>query len=262
MRSTTLLIVIAVAVLVSALGVGWWRTRDRGTPVAEVPLPPVTTPVPDAPAQVLRPSDADPNPDPNPPGGPTTTYVDPISPGTVPIEVADEVPFDQLLIDEITVTSVVSGMTLAPDDRLGTGPIDLARAADAEPDREAELALLRTRSFVAGFSRAFERDGEVVYLQVYRFGSADDAAAYLLDGADTILARGAEPYDVDPLPGALGFTESDPQTGFTGHAVSFTVGRHHVLVIAGGSSGLISSADARAVATAQHAHLVDLTVRG
>ncbi|MEO1060436.1 MAG: hypothetical protein AAFZ07_03380 [Actinomycetota bacterium] len=180
-----------------------------------------------------------------------------LTPATTPVEIAEEVPMDQLLIDEITVSSLLVDMRLAGDELLGTGPMDLERAAAAERDVDAERAVLTTRGFEEGFSRGFQADdGGIVLLQVYRFGDADGAAAYLLDGAEHLLGRGATPYDVAPLAGALGFTDVDGD--FEGHGVTLSVGRHHVLVIVGGPPGTRSSDDARAVALAQHEHLLTL----
>jgi hypothetical protein len=179
------------------------------------------------------------------------------TPTTLPVEVAEEVPMDQLLIDDRTVGDVLPGMVRAPDELLGTGPLDLERAVAAEADREAERALLTTRGFEEGFSRGFVDDaGDTVIVQVYRFGDADGAAAYVVDGAEQLLGRGATPYDVTPLPGALGFSAADGD--FEAHGVTFAVGRHHVLVVVGSPTGSRTSEEARLVALAQHDHLLTL----
>ena len=180
-----------------------------------------------------------------------------LTPGTAPVEIAEEVPMDQMLIDEITVSSTLDGMRLAPDELLGTGPMDLDRAAAAERDADAERAVLTTRGFEEGFSRGFQHaDGGIVLLQVYRFVDADGAAAYLLDGAEHLLGRGATPYDVAPLAGALGFTDVDGD--FEAHGVTLSVGRHHVLAVVGGAPGSHTPDDARRIALAQHEHLLSL----
>lgn len=267
-------VILLVLVLVVALGLFVVRLRDRdntdpgptGTAATTEPAAtttPAATTEPvlaggrDEPLSTVTVTDGPTDSD--EPEAATTTTTSPITPSTTPLQVRPEIPLDQLLLDEIALRPLIPGFSLAPDSLLGTGPIDIETAAAAEADSEAELALLETRSFEVGFSRAFERDGDVVFLQVYRFGDADDAIAYLLDGADTVLARGAEPYDVGDLPGALGFTEGNPATGFVGHVVTFTVGRHHLLVIAGSSAAGLDSSDARAVAQEQHDHLVALT---
>ncbi len=180
-----------------------------------------------------------------------------LTPGTAPVEIAEEVPMDQMLIDEITVSATLADMRLAPDELLGTGPMDLERAAAAERDVDAERAVLTTRGFEEGFSRGFQDDrGGIVLLQVYRFADADGAAAYLLDGAEHLLGRGASPYDVAPLAGALGFTDVDGD--FEAHGVTLSVGRHHVLVVVGGEPGSHTPEEARQVALTQHEHLLSL----
>lgn len=246
-KEWTLLGIVGLAILV----LGASRRADEADPT-----PPTTTIAEAAPTPTTAPFRL--------PASELEDPVEEVSPGaanltptTIPIEIAEEVPMDQLLIDETTVSSLLTDMRLASDELLGTGPMDLERAAAAEQDIEAERAVLTTRGFEEGFSRGFQADdGGIVLLQVYRFGDADGAAAYLLDGAEHLLGRGATPYDVAPLAGALGFTDVDGD--FEGHGVTLSVGRHHVLVVVGGPPGSRTADDARAVALAQHEHLLTL----
>lgn len=248
-KAWTLLGLVGVAILV----LGASRRADDAEP------PPTTTTVTDGaePAPATTPSRLASSGLDEPGGEEISPGAANLTPATTPVEIAEEVPMDQLLIDQITVSSVLAGMRLAPDELLGTGPMDLDRAAAAERDVDAERAVLTTRGFEEGFSRGFQDDANgIVLLQVYRFADADGAAAYILDGAEHLLGRGASPYDVAPLAGALGFTDVDGD--FEAHGVTLAVGRHHILVVVGGAPGARSPEDARRVALAQHEHLLSL----
>jgi hypothetical protein len=127
------------------------------------------------------------------------------------------------------------------DAALGAGPLDLERAARAESDVDAERAVLETRGFVRGASRAWTGPGDdVAYLAVYEFAAPEGAAAYLVDGTEHLTARRATRFDVPGVVGARGFTTVDHDTDgttFTAHAVSFTRGNHWFLVLLGSHSG-------------------------
>ena len=174
------------------------------------------------------------------PTKPTTT-IHPALPSPTPILSRPvEVPLQDLLI-----TDPPSGFVHRND-----AALDLAAAAAAEPDSIAERALLETRGFVAGHARTFTGDADaVIYVQVYEFADAVEAAAYLVDGADTLLGHGAEPYDVAMIENGFGFSQTDG--GFEAHAVSWARGVHQFLVVAGGTG--LSAADALAVAQHQYA---------
>ena len=142
------------------------------------------------------------------------------------------------------------------DDVLGTGPLDLEGAAAAERDVAAERALLETRGFERGASRAWlDPDQDVAYVAVYDFRDADGAAAYLADGAETLRGRGATPFEVPGVPGGAGFTtvEEGPEGTFTAHAVAFARGDRWYLALVGSSGSARGPDDARAVAAAQAA---------
>ncbi len=185
----------------------------------------------------------------------TTTAPPPADPRLVsalrPADLPPELPVDDLLLDAPVVAAVVPGAERAPDDLLGTGPLDLDRAAAAEVDATAERALLETRGFRRGVSRAFTTPaGDTVYLQAYELRDADAAATYLVDGADMILARAGQPYEVDGLPGAMGFTQVDRAGGgaFTAHGVAFAHDRLHLLVVVGSAEATRTPAEAAALA--------------
>ena len=144
------------------------------------------------------------------------------------------------------------------DARFGTGALDLDTAANAESDVQAERALLETRHFERGASRAWVDDNDdVVYVAVYAFASANDAAAYLRDGTETLIARGARGFVVPDIPGAVGFTTVDDSNSgaFTTYNVAFTSGPTWVLVIVGSRGSGRSADDARAVADSQYARV-------
>jgi hypothetical protein len=149
-------------------------------------------------------------------------------------------------LDDLLLTSTIEGFE--PD---GGGPLDLDAAAETEVDADAERALLETRGFVTGVERRF-RDGErVVYLASYEFRDTGQAAAYLVDGSETLAARDADPIDV-PLDGAVGFTTVDPD-GFTAHAVAYTRGTRWFLVLVGSPDASLGPDAAIELATRQAA---------
>ncbi|HVM09540.1 MAG TPA: hypothetical protein VM345_13820 [Acidimicrobiales bacterium] len=124
---------------------------------------------------------------------------------------------------------------LIPDDPgRALGALDLATAAAIEQDEPAERSLLETRRFQIGHARAWRhRDGRVAYVAAYRFGSADDAAAYLVDGFITLESRGARVYGLASPAGARGFSQaaSAGETSEVAHGVGFTRGDVLVLVV-------------------------------
>jgi hypothetical protein len=180
---------------------------------------------------------------------PSTTEDDAGSAANRRVEVPEEfAPLEDLLLDE-----TLPGFRRA-DRELGAGPLTLEQAARLEADEEAERALLETRGFERGFSRAFVSDlGDVIYLQVYEFGDSSEAAFYLADGREAITARGGTEFEVPDLEGAVGITVVDesPEGAFVGHAVSFVVGPRHFLVVAGSPQDALDPADAVEVGRAQ-----------
>lgn len=162
-------------------------------------------------------------------------------------------PEDRAMSELLLEQPVLDGFAPA-DHVLGTGPLDLDAAASAEDDPAAERALLETRGFERGSSRAWIDPGQdVVYIAIYDFVEAAGAAAYLADGSETLLARGASPFDVPEVEGAVGFTTIEESAGgtFTAHAVAFTRGEHWVLSLVGSPGSGRTPDDARAVAAAQ-----------
>lgn len=158
-----------------------------------------------------------------------------------------DVALDALILDE-----TLPGFTRA-DDVIGAGPLDLEAAAQAEADPAAEQALLETRKFQRGVSRAWiDPLQDVAYEAVYTFADEAGARAYLADGAETLVARAAIPFDVPGVPGAQGFTtlEEDEQGAFTAHAASFTRGRNWFLVLVGSDSSRRTADEARSLARA------------
>lgn len=166
-------------------------------------------------------------------------------------------PEDRALSELLLEEALSPGFERA-DDVLGAGPLDLAAAAAAETDVAAERALLETRGFERGASRAWIDPGQdVVYVAIYDFETAAGAAAYLVDGGETLEARGATPFEVAEVEGAIGFTtiEESPQGTFTAHAVAFTRGARWMLALVGSPGSGRTPDEARAVAAAQAARL-------
>lgn len=174
----------------------------------------------------------------------TTTEAAPVPTSTVPPTPETDALDDALLDDTLP------GFT-RDDEELGAGPLDLEAAAQAEADVDAERALLETRGFVRGASRAWVGPGDdVVYLAAYEFASADGAAAYLIDGAEHLGARGAQRFDVPGIDGAAGFTTVDDD-GFTGHAVVYTLGPRWFLVLLGSPGASRTAEEAISLAERQ-----------
>lgn len=175
-----------------------------------------------------------------------------LKPTTTTVTIAT--PEDRALTD-LLLDDALPGFSRA-DDAIGAGPMDLDAAAAAEVDPDAERALLVTRGFVRGESRAWLGAGDdVVYLAAYELGSAAQADAYLVDGTETLAARVAKPFDVQEVAGAVGFTTVEQEEGgdFVAHAVAFTRGSRWFLVLVGSSQGSRTEAEAALLAAAQAA---------
>jgi hypothetical protein len=87
--------------------------------------------------------------------------------------------------------------------------LDLGAAADLQPDPTEEVALLETRGFRGGWTRAFRSPAnDVAVASVYHFDDAAQAEFYLEDGLITIGGYGGSFFDVEGLPGVRGFSQS------------------------------------------------------
>jgi hypothetical protein len=166
------------------------------------------------------------------------------------------VPLDDLLLGD-EVPAALAGTAAVPDGAVGSGPLDLAAAAAAEQDQQAERALLETRRFVRGQERtwtAADPSGPRAYVLVYEFADAAGAAAYLVDGREHLAARNASLWTVAGVDGATGFTQSDG--GFTAQGVAFSRGPWFFLVVANGPG--VDAGVASRLAAAQATRAVDL----
>lgn len=149
---------------------------------------------------------------------------DPLTPVTRPATVEDFVP--QQIIDPATAAREASARTApaATPAALGaalvrsltgfepvTDPaadrfLSLDLAAAVQPDPPAETALLQTRGFQGGWTRAFRSDAnDVVVASVYQFADAGQAEFYLEDGLILIGGYGGRFFDLPALPGVRGF---------------------------------------------------------
>ncbi len=183
--------------------------------------------------------------------GESTTSVGSLDlvPATTTTTTPEAKALDALLLDD-----PLTGFS-RDDLAVGAGPLDLDGAAALEDDEAAERALLETRRFVRGASRAWTNAGDdVLLLTVYEFADVGGAARYLQDGAEALEARGATGFEVPGLDGAIGFsTVEDTGSGsFVAHAVAFSVGTRWCLVLVGSSSSGSTPDDVRTVAAAQH----------
>lgn len=86
--------------------------------------------------------------------------------------------------------------------------LDLRAAADIQPDPTEEVALLETRGFRGGWTRAFRNDhNDVAVASVYQFENEVEAEFYLEDGLITIGGYGGSFFDIPDLPGVRGFAQ-------------------------------------------------------
>lgn len=172
---------------------------------------------------------------------PTTEGELELEPETTTTTKPEEATLADLLIEESLAGFVPAGVEV----------LDLAAAAAAEVDPEAERALLETRSFQRGVSRRFvNEDEDVVYIAAYEFATPRDAEFYLADGVETVSARGATTFDA-AVEGAFGFTTREP--GFTAHAVAFTRAHRWFLVLVGSETGARTEDEVKQLAAAQSA---------
>lgn len=140
------------------------------------------------------------------------------------------------------------------DDPAHTGPLDLDAASHAEADVRAERALLQTRGFVRGYQRSWANGTDrSVLVAIYRFATAEGAAAYQQDGIITATGYGAQPFDVPAVPGAKGMSEvgSGARGSTVAHAVVFTKGDRFFLVVVTSTNSSATPDDARALALKQ-----------
>lgn len=142
------------------------------------------------------------------------------------------------------------GFAPAEPDDYQVGPLDLEAAAASEPDREAERSLLVTRGFERGYAKAWTRTDDLVMALVYRFASAEGAEAYLRDGLELALGRGAEPFDVAEVDGAHGFSRVEDGP-LVAHAVVYVRGRDFFLVLLASPGSGLGPEDARTLVRRQ-----------
>jgi hypothetical protein len=236
-----LVVVAAALVAVAAACSGSDRPTLTATTIDDGPGAGATTSIPPSPAIV-----ADPAPAAATAAPPATAAAAPAAGTDTAAETAPEarVPLDDLLLGD-EVTAALPGAAAVLDGAAGSGPLDLAAAAAAEQDQQAERALLETRRFVRGHERtwtAADPSGPRAYALVYEFADTGGAAAYLVDGREHLAARNASLWTVAGLDGATGFTQSDG--GFTAQGVAFSRGPWFFLVVANGpgvDAGVVSS---------------------
>jgi hypothetical protein len=168
------------------------------------------------------------------------------SPTTVP----QEAPFAALAT---VVPETLDGYEIDTGAK-ATGSLNMDAAVAAESDQSAERALLETRSFEAGYGRAFTNGETDVYMTVYDFETADDARLYAADGIINLTGKGASIYDVPEIAGAQGFsqaTNADSRPAVV-HGVVFSKNDRFVLIFTR-SSSTASPSQAKDLAVLVHA---------
>ncbi len=148
------------------------------------------------------------------------------TPVTRPATVEDFVPSSQQIIDPATAareasvrpapvaTPAALGAALVRSltgfdpvaDPVADRFLDLGAAASVQPDPPSETALLQTRGFQGGWTRAFRSEAnDVVVASVYQFVDPGQAEFYLEDGLILIGGYGGRFFDLPALPGVRGF---------------------------------------------------------
>ena len=124
------------------------------------------------------------------------------------------------LADSLTAT--IAGF-IPVDDPMADRYLDITAASELQPDATEEIALLETRGFKGGWTRAFRNaNNDVAVASVYQFKDAAEAEFYLEDGLITIGGYGGKFFDVEGLPGVRGFVQyfSETDEGGTEDLVS------------------------------------------
>ncbi len=134
--------------------------------------------------------------------------------------------------------------------------LDLEAAVARQPDPADERALLLTRGFEGGWTRAFRSDADdVIVTTVYEFADDVQADFYLQDGLIVVAGYGGELFDIPELEGVHGFRQeagtADAPTVTWG--LTFTDGNRWHLVFVNGAPDSASVDTAIAVATEQTA---------
>ncbi len=140
--------------------------------------------------------------------------------------------------------------------------LDLRDAADIQPDPTEEVALLETRGYEGGWTRAFRSGGnDVLVTSVYQFTDAAEAEFYLEDGLITIGGYGGKFFDIDGMPGVRGFAQefSDDGEDLRSLGAAFQTGpRWHLVYLVGSADTVTPDALFPAV-EAQRSAALDAT---
>ncbi|MEM9132858.1 MAG: hypothetical protein AAGE88_10970 [Actinomycetota bacterium] len=143
---------------------------------------------------------------------------------------AEPTALADVLLDDVARFDLV-------DDPTTDRYLDLRDAADIQPDPTEEIALLETRGYEGGWTRAFRSDGnDVLVTSVYQFADAAEAEFYLEDGLITIGGYGGRFFDIEGLPGVRGFAQefSDDGEDLRSLGAAFQTGpRWHLVYLVG-----------------------------
>jgi hypothetical protein len=156
-------------------------------------------------AQPPKPQEQEQQEEEEPRAQPPTADSAPVEPAGHVIDLGAHVDPNRLA--DLLVSSV-PGFTVI-DDPAADRFLDLTAASAIQPDPTEELALLETRGFDGGWTRAFRNDdtNDVAVASVYQFRDAAEAEFYLEDGLITIGGYGGRFFDVPDQPGVRGFVQ-------------------------------------------------------
>ncbi|MGH1503307.1 MAG: hypothetical protein ACRBI6_07115 [Acidimicrobiales bacterium] len=188
---------------------------------------------------------------------PSSTSTDPDNTDASDTDASDTEISPLTLADSLAADLVadVAGYT-AIDDPAADTYLDLDAAIARQPDPDDERALLLTRGYEGGWTRAFRSaDDDVLITTVYEFADDVQADFYLQDGLIVVAGYGGELFDIPELDGVHGFrqdagTAEDPTVTW---GLTFTDGNRWHLVFLNGNPDSASVDAAIAVAAEQAA---------
>lgn len=133
----------------------------------------------------------------------------------------------------LMVTDAPSPYELVPDAESGRGPLDVERIASEDIEGPAARRFLADAGLVRGYGHLFRDPGRPehnVSLELYQYDSADGARRDM-ERADRVIPRLAaanqlswQPFGVDTVPGAKGYSLVAPDGSVSMQVVTFARG--------------------------------------
>lgn len=164
----------------------------------------------------------------------------------------------------LMVTDAPSPYTLVPDAESGRGPLDVDRIASEDIEGPAARQFLVDAGLVRGYGHVFRdpaRPEDNVSVELYQYESADGARRDM-KRADQVIPRLAsanqlswQPFGVDTVPGAKGYSLTAPDGTTSMQVVTFARGPFAAGVAVTSADQVQARDTAVALAEAQRARL-------